>query len=118
MNVIASAYASEVFSSVNVLSCRLVPYSEKDGLQRVHLVAVNAAVHVAPFSHLWRSVYVIVCHVHTSRIGYLSVYYHNLTVVAMEHMINPREAYGVEFMNLDATLAYCLYVLLEKRLVV
>ena len=33
-------------------------------------------------------------------------------------MINPREAYGVEFINLDATLTYCLYVLLEKRLVV
>ena len=96
----------------------LLPDTGKDALQRVHLCAFYPTMHVAPRSHLLRAVDVIVGHVHPSRIGYLSVDDHDLAVVAREHMVDPREAHRVEFVNLNAFLADGLQVFLFQRTVV
>ena len=116
--VIPAMYATKVFCAMYVLSCRLVPDSEEYGLQCVDFIAINTAVHISPFAHLLGAVYVVVGHIHSARIGYLSVDYHYLAVVAVEHMIDPREAYWVKFEYLDAARAYALEVAFQQWLVV
>jgi len=69
---------------------------------------VDAAVHIAPFAHLLGAFDVVVSHVHSARIGYLSVDDYYLAVVAMQHVVDPRKAYRVEFEYLDAFGAYAL----------
>ena len=101
-DVVGAAVTAEILGPVHVLARHLVPYFQEYSLQRVHLVALYAAVHVAPLSHFLRTGDVIVGHVHSARIGNLSVNYDNLAVVAVEHMVNPREAYRVELVNLNA----------------
>ena len=81
--VIPALYATEVFCAMYVLSCRLVPDSEEYGLQCVDFIAINAAVHISPFAYLLSAVDVVVGHIHSARIGYLSVDDHNLAVVAV-----------------------------------
>ena len=59
-------------------------------------------MHVAPFSYLFGSLDVVVGNVHAARIGYLSVNDDNLTVVASEDVVNPRESDGGVFHDVDA----------------
>ena len=101
--MVQAMFVAIVLVSMNVLFGRLVPYSQKDILKSIYLGAFYTAMHVAPFAHLLCAVDVVVCHVHSACIGYLSVDDNYLAVVAMQHVINPWEAYRVEFEYLDAT---------------
>ena len=116
--VIPAMYATKVFCAMYVLSCRLVPDSEEYGLQCVDFVAINTAVHISPFAYLLSAVYVVVGHIHSARIGNLSVDYHYFAVVTVEHVVDPWEAYRVEFEYLNTARAYVLEVAFEQRLVV
>ena len=87
-------------------------------MQVVDGLPLNAAVHIAPFTHLFRTFYIVVCHVHAARIGYLSVNDHYLAVVPSIDMVQPREADGRVFHNVDAVLAQGFQVVLLQRLVV
>lgn len=80
--VVGSVFASEILRSVDVLAADFIPYPQEYLLQGVDLVAVDAAVHVAPFSHHFRTFYIIVSHVHAAGVGNLSVNHDDFPVVA------------------------------------
>ncbi len=103
---------------MDVLVRRAVPYSEEDGLQVVDGIALDAAVHVAPFTHLFRTFYIIVGHVHATRIAYPSVDDHYLAVVTSIDVVDPGEADRRVLDNLNAVVAQGLQVVLLQRLVV
>ena len=110
--------AAVVFHAADVLAGRAVPYPEEDGLQLVDGVAFDAAMHVAPFTHLFRTFNIIVGHIHAAGIGYLTVDDHNLAVVAAIDVVDPREADGGVLYDVDAVVAQRLEVVLLQRLVV
>ncbi len=85
-----------------MLSAHLVPHFQEDVLQRVYLVTVDAAMHVVPGTHNLCTFDVIVGHVHTACIGYLSVDDNNLAVVTVEDGMNPGKLHWFVFINLDA----------------
>ena len=99
---IVLTFGTEVFCAIYMLSAHLVPHFQEDGLQRVHLVTVDTAVHVVPGTHNLCSLDVIVGHVHTACIGYLSVDDNNLAVVAVEDGVNPGKLHWFVFINLYA----------------
>ena len=107
-----------VFGSADVLLCHLVPHPQEDALQRVHFFPFNAAVHVAPSAHLLRSFYIIVGNVHPSRVCHLAVDYDNLSVVAVEHMVNPGKAQWVELVDFNAMFSEFHQMFLLQRTVV
>ena len=117
-DVVGAAEATEVLLTVNILFCCLVPDAQEYRLQRVHLVTFNPTMHITPLSHLLRTFDVIVGHVHSTRVGYLSVDDDNLPVVAMEHMIHPREAQRVEFIDFNAVAAQLFKMPFLQRTVV
>ena len=84
---------------------RLLPYLHEDSLQRVDLVAFDAAVHVAPRAHLLRAIDVVVGDVHATGIGNLSVDDDDFAMVAAEDVVNPWEVQRVELIDLDALAA-------------
>ena len=102
VEIVCGTPAAVVFRTMHVLSRHLVPDSQEDGLQCVHLSAVNAAVHVVPRTHLSRAFYIIVGHIHSTRVGYLPIDDHYLAMVAREDMIDPRKGDGVELEYLYA----------------
>ena len=75
-------------------------------------------MHIAPFTHLFRTFYIIVGYVHASRIGYLSVNDHYFSVISSEDVVNPRESDRGVFHNVYAVLAQCLQMVFLQGLVV
>ena len=107
-----------VFHAADVLARSAIPNAHEDGLQFVDSIALNATMHIAPFAHLLRTFYIIVGYVHASCIGYLSVDNHNLTMIASEDVVDPRESDGGVFHNINAVLAEGLQMILLQGLVV
>lgn len=101
-HLVASLPATKVLAVGQLFLGQLLPEADKDVLQLIHRRSFNAAVHVAPFTHLLGAYKVVVGHVHTSRIAYLPVDDHNLTVVAGPDVVHPRKTDGVELVDLDA----------------
>ena len=118
VEIAVKAQPAEVLRAVDALPGDPVPRAQEDGLQGVHLSALDSAVHVVPGAHLRRAVDVVVGHVHAAGVGYLAVDDYYLAVVAGKGMIDPGEAYGVERVNLDAAAADVAQVALEQRAVV
>ena len=75
-------------------------------------------MHVSPFPHHVGALDVVVCHVHSSGVCHFSVDYHDLAVVSVEHVVYPRKAERVEFVDVDSPLAQFLEMSFLKRLVV
>ena len=96
----------------------LLPHSQEDALQGVHLLALDTTVHITPRANHLCTLDVVVSHVHATRIGNLSVDNHNLTVVAVEEIVQPRELHGVELIDLDTALTNMLDMFFLQRLVV
>ena len=94
------------------------PHPYENHLQLAYGPAFYSAVHIAPFPDFIRAVYVIVCHVHSSSISYISVDDDNLSVVACEHVVYPWETQWVELINLDAVFAQPFGMLFLKRAVI
>ena len=67
-------------------------------------------MHVAPFAHLFRTFYIIVGHIHSSRVSHIAVDDDNLAVVAGEDMVYPWKSHRVELVYLDAVVTQFLYV--------
>ncbi len=109
---------AEIFRPPEVLAGDLLPYPREYHLELVDGSSLYAAVHVAPFSHLFRAVDIIVGHVHSARVGYASVDDDNLAVVAEEDVVDPWEAYRVELVDVDTGPSEAVDVLTAQRLVV
>ena len=75
-------------------------------------------MHIAPFAHLFRTFYIIVGYIHTTRIGYTPIDNHNLTVVTSVDVIDPGESDRGVLHNLNTFLAQRLQVIFFQRLVV
>ena len=69
-------------------------------------------MHIAPFAYLLCSYNVIVGHIHTAGIGYVSIYHHNLAVIARPDMVDPGKAYWVKLVDVDAVVAQATDVML------
>ena len=110
--------ASVIFCSVYVLPCHSIPHTQEDGLQGIHLRALNTAVHVAPTAHDLRTFYIIVGHVHATSICRLTVDDHNFSMVAMPDVIDPRKAYGVELIDFYASFTQAFQMFTLERPVV
>ena len=85
-----------------VFACGLLPDAGKDQLQVVDHTTFQSAVHVAPGTHLLRTFYIIVGHIHATRIGYPAIDDHNLAVVARPDVVHPGKANGVKLHDVDA----------------
>ena len=107
-----------VFHAVHIFTSGAIPYPEEYFLQFVDSIALNAAVHVAPFTNLLSTLDVVIGYVHATRIGYLSVDDDYLTVVAPENLIQPGETDWFVFHNLDAVVAQSFQVVFLQWLVV
>lgn len=103
---------------VERLACYLFPHLDEYSLQRVHLLTADAAVHIVPRAHLLRTFYIIVGDVHASGICNSAVDDYYFPVVAVEHVVEEREPYRVELIDLYALGADVLDVALAHRTVV
>ena len=112
------AVAAEILLTLYLLSAHLVPHLEENALQRVHLFALDAAVHVSPLSHLLRAFDIIIGHVHASCIGHQAINNHNFAVVTMKHMVDPRKTHRVKFIDFNASCTDALEMPALERLVV
>ena len=88
---------------MQILFCYLIPCFDKYSLKFYNFIAFYSAMHIMPFTDNICAVDIIVSHIHTASISNLAIYDNNLSVVAREHMVNPRKAQRVELVNLYAT---------------
>ena len=79
---------------------------------------LDATVHVAPFSHLFRTFNIIVSHVHTPCVSHIAVDYYNLAVVTGEDVVYPWEANWVKLVYIYAVAAKCLHMVTLERTIV
>lgn len=98
-DVVCIVNTAKILWTADVLMRCLVPNFQEDRLQGVHLVALNAAVHVTPFSHLWCAVKIVVGNIHTAGVSNLSIDNNYFPVITMKHVVYPRESQRVEFID-------------------
>lgn len=91
--------------TMNVLMSYLIPYSEKDALKGVHLVALYPTVHVSPTAYDLCTFYIIVGHVHSAGISDVTIDDNDFPMVAMKHVINPGKTNRIELIDFDSALA-------------
>ena len=109
---------SPELSAVHILSAHLVPHLEEYLLQGIYLTAIDATVHIVPFSYNLRTFDIVIGYVHTARIGYLSVDDNDFTVITVEDCMYPWKLQGLIFINLYAVGTDFLEMSLSQRLVV
>ena len=80
-----------VFGTMHVLMRYTIPKVNEHFLQLSYYIAFNTGVYVAPLTKLWFARNVIVCHIHTSRVGYSAIYHYDFAMVTMKDMVYPRE---------------------------
>ena len=107
-----------IFCTMNVLSRDQFPHSEEDLLQRIDLIALDTAMHIVPAAHLLRSFDIIVGNIHSPRIGHLAVDDDDLSVVAVEEIMDPWESQGLKLIDLHPFGSDETDVRLAHRLVV
>ena len=112
------AQAGIVLVALDILLCHLVPKVEEYLLELSYGVAFDAGVQVTPFAELRLACDVVVCDIHAARIGHEAVDDHYLAVVAVHHVVHPREAYGVVLIDFDAPFAQAVEMLGTQRTIV
>ena len=113
-----SGKTAVVLVTGNLFTGDTFPHLYEYALQLIDGRTFNPAVHIAPFTHLFGSLNIVVGYVHTARIGNFAVDDDNLAVVAAEEIIHPRKFHRVEFIDLNALLAAVLDVLAFQGLVI
>ena len=111
-------FLAVVLFASNMLSAHLVPHLEEYLLQGIYLTAIDAAVHIVPFSNNLRTFYIVIGYVHTARIGYLPVDDNDFTVITVEDCMYPWKLQGLIFINLYAVGTDFLEMFLSQRLIV
>ena len=81
-DIVGTIDTTVIFGTGNLFARHFFPGIYKDALQLIHRSTLDATMHITPFTHHFRTFYIIVSHVHTTRIGCLAVDNHNLAVVA------------------------------------
>ena len=107
-----------VFHTADILVGGAIPNLHEDALQLIDGITLYATVHIAPFTHLFSTFDIVVCHIHTSRISDAPVDNDYLTMVTAIDVVDPRETDRAILNDVDAVIAQRLEVVFLEWLVV
>ena len=87
-------------------------------MKRVDLRSLYTAVHIMPRPNFLCAINIVVCHVHTTCVGNLSVNNYYLAMITAPNMVDPWKTDGIKLVDLNAQRANLINIFTAHRTVI